>query len=338
MIGAPKSRNSFAPDWKWVAFAAAVLALVLLVLRLSGAGKAPAPQAVAVPLPARSDAGPMATLGATAPSSAPFVFRGPLPPAPARGLVEESGEGPLPVIAADGRQPWQVYARPFAQSGRRPRVAIVISGLGLSTLETLKALSELPPEVTLSFLPAAGNTARWLSQARRKGHETLLDLSLEPVDDPRQYVGPHTLFASLEPRQNLERLDWVMSRGTGYIGLATYMGEHFARSPEELRPILGELKKRGLAFFDARTTGVGPAMALASELDLPHAGALRVLDAEVSTRAVFAVLASLERLAKTHGSAIGIGSAYPETITAVTRWAKRPKGVALAPLSALLRR
>jgi polysaccharide deacetylase 2 family uncharacterized protein YibQ len=190
--------------------------------------------------------------------------------------------------------------------------------------------------VTLSFLPSAGGAGRWLAEARRTGHETLLDLSLDAVEDSRQYAASPTLFTSLEPSQDLARLRWVMSRGTGYIGLAAYMGTRFARSPAALRPILDELKKRGLAFFDARTTEEKTARGLASELRVPRGFADRILDAELSPSAIEAALSSLEELAKRRGSAIGIGSAYPETIEAVARWAKGQRSVALAPLSAVL--
>jgi uncharacterized protein len=315
--------------------ASAALALVVAIVFLRDAAKEPEPQAVAVPLPPKAVNGSGASVLLPSPRESPFAV-GPLAPAPAPGLTEESAEGPLPVVAADGREAWRVYGRPFDRADERPRLAIVISGLGLSDLATEKALSDLPAAVTLSFLPSAGNTAHWLQKAREKGHETLLDLSLEPFDDPRQYVGPRALFTSLELSQNLVRLHWVMSRGTGYIGLTTYMGTGFAQSPDELEPILHELKKRGLAFFDARTTEEKTARRLASELRLPRGFADRILDAQLSAGDIDDVLASLGRLARHRGSAIGVGSAYPETIAAVARWLKSERGVDLVPLSAIL--
>ena len=71
----------------------------------------------------------------------------PLPPAPDPGLVQESPLGPLPRVGADGRVPWKVYAKPFDPGDKRPRVAIVVSGLGLSAAATESAeavLAEAP--------------------------------------------------------------------------------------------------------------------------------------------------------------------------------------------------
>lgn len=313
----------------------AALALLAVFLFLRTLRNGPEPQGVAVPLPPQVMKGEKASVAPLSPREPAFAA-GPLAPAPAPGLTEETAEGPLPVVARDGREAWQVYARPFDHTDGRPRLAIVISGLGLSDLATETALSELPPAVTLSFLPSAGNTALWLQKAREKGHETLLDFSLEPFDDPHQYVGPHTLFASLDPSQSLDRLRWAMSRGTGYIGLTTYMGVRFARSPQKLEPILREIKKRGLAFFDPRTTEEKTAKALATQLMLPRGFADRILDTQLSTGDIDDALHSLARLARRRGGAIGVGSAYPATIAAVAHWLKRNRGVQIVPLSALL--
>ncbi len=56
---------------------------------------------------------------------------GALPPAPIAGLTAPGPGGLLPIIAADGRASWKAYARPFADDGR-PRIALVIGGLGLN--------------------------------------------------------------------------------------------------------------------------------------------------------------------------------------------------------------
>src|SRR5690606_6115621 len=50
---------------------------------------------------------------------------------PDKALIEVSEMGPLPIRAADGRRPVDVYARPWSGS-RGARVAIVVGGLGLS--------------------------------------------------------------------------------------------------------------------------------------------------------------------------------------------------------------
>ena len=133
-----------------------------------------------------------------------------LAPAPDPALVEQSAFGPLPRIGADGREPWQVYARPFDTSDQRPRVAIVISGLGRSAAATEAAIQGLPGAVTLAFLPYGQNLQHLINLARAAGHEILLNLPMEPIDYPINDPGPNTLLTALSIEQNQNRLNWVL--------------------------------------------------------------------------------------------------------------------------------
>ena len=49
---------------------------------------------------------------------------------------------------------------------------------------------------------------------------------------------------------NLEALLWHMSRFTGYAGVVNYMGSRFLAMPKAIKPMLGELKQRGLLFLE----------------------------------------------------------------------------------------
>ncbi len=85
----------------------------------------------------------------------------PLVPAPDTGLVEQSPPGPLPRIAADGRLAGQVYARPFPPA-TAPRIAVIMTGLGLGREATQGAIQYLPASVSLAFDPyASGLQSGW---------------------------------------------------------------------------------------------------------------------------------------------------------------------------------
>ncbi len=66
-------------------------------------------------------------------------------------ITEETEDGPLPIIAADGRQPWLEYSRGFKRADRKPRIALIVTNLGLSATYTKAALKLLPEDITLSF-------------------------------------------------------------------------------------------------------------------------------------------------------------------------------------------
>ncbi|MBV8651669.1 MAG: divergent polysaccharide deacetylase family protein [Alphaproteobacteria bacterium] len=252
-------------------------------------------------------------------------------------LLEHGATGPLPKVASDGRAAWQVYARPFDRSERRPRIAIVISGLGQSAAETDAAI-KLPGQVTLAFSPYSPDLPAWIEKARAGQHELLLTVPMEPADFPQEDPGPYTLLTSLTPKQNLDRLEWVLGRASGYVGLTNYMGSRFTTAPDSLRPIIEVLKGRGLLLLETRASSQSILAPLADEFSLPHAVNDRDFDSDLSRAGIDKALSELEQVARQKGSAIGTGSAYPVTLDRVALWADTLAGkdLILAPVSALV--
>lgn len=256
----------------------------------------------------------------------------PLSAAPLAGLSAAGPEGPLPIIGADGRTPAQAYARPFQDSGK-PKVALVIGGLGLNAAATRSAIETLPPEVTLSFVPYAEGLQGWVDLARANGHEVLLEIPMEPMDYPANDPGPYTLLAQAQPDDLGKRMDWLLSRAQGYFGVTNYLGGRFLASDAGVGVFAGAMKKRGLAFVD---DGQARSQAAAG---LPRASADRLLDDQLSPDSINRELAALETAARDRGQALGSGFAYPVTLQQVSRWAEglSGRGFQLAPASALTR-
>ena len=257
----------------------------------------------------------------------------PLVAAPIAGLTASGPNGLLPIVAADGRTPAQAYARPFKDNGK-PKIALVIGGLGLNAASTRKAIENLPPEVTLSFVPYAEGLQGWIDLARANGHEVLLEIPMEPMDYPENDPGPYTLLAQSQPDDVNRRMDWLLSRAQGYFGVTNYLGGRFLASDAAVGVFTGAVKKRGLAFLDdgqaARVHGSG----------LPRASADRVVDDQLSGEAIGRQLLALEAAAQERGRAMGSGFAYPVTVQQVSRWAEglAQRGYQLAPASAMTRR
>lgn len=260
-------------------------------------------------------------------------------PAADPALLEPGPHGPLPRPGPDGRVPWQVYARPFDRDDPRPRIAVVLGNLGLSDAATEAAIQQLPGAITLAFSPYAGvEVIKWIDLARAAGHEVMLDLPMEPSSYPLDDPGPHTLLTSLTPSQNLERLAWILSRFTGYVGVTDYMGSRFTTSTQSLRPILAELAARGLLFVDSRSADRSMALEIAAQVGLPRAGNDRFIDEMAARHAIDQRLKDVEALARRNGEALAMGLSYPVTIERVAVWAAglEARGFVLAPVSAIV--
>jgi uncharacterized protein len=160
-------------------------------------------------------------------------------------LSEMTRNGPIPRIGADGSRPAQVYAKPFAAKTNSPQIAIVITGLGVSANGTADATNKLPGPITFAFVPYGVDLERVTGKARNLGHELLLQVPMEPFDFPENDPGPQTLITSLPPEQNIDRLQWAMSRFQFYVGVVNQMGARFTASELSFLPILRETHLRG---------------------------------------------------------------------------------------------
>jgi len=276
----------------------------------------------------------LGTLNGATDLAASVVIPRSLPKAPLPGLFERTSFGDLPRVGADGVTPAQAYARAFIPNGQ-PRVSLIVGGLGLKASHTLAAINDLPPEVTLSFVPYADDLQVWIDKAREAGHETLIELPMEPYDYPNVDPGPQTLLTSATAQENTRRLNVLLGRTTGYFGVTNYQGAKFVTDRRALMPVLSAVSARGLVFVHdgAATRSAFSEAAAASKTQVFAAD--RILDAEPSADAIDRELLQLEALAVQKGKALGVGFAYPVTIEQFRLWTAelKAKGYQLAPAS-----
>ncbi|MEH6524649.1 MAG: divergent polysaccharide deacetylase family protein [Sneathiella sp.] len=235
---------------------------------------------------------------------------------------------------------WQANAQPFEDAANRPRIAIIVSEMGISKAGTTAAIDQLPAAVTLAFNPYGRRLQSWIDKSRERGHEVLLQLPMEPMGYPKTDPGPRALLTSLTPVENLERLNWSLDRFSGYTGLTNQMGSKFTASRSHIEPVLAVLKEKGLLYVDSRTASNSVAAKIAKELSIPVALNNRFLDHRADVETLDARLVELENIALKTGSAIGIGYPYPATLERLATWTASlaEKGIVLAPISALVNR
>jgi hypothetical protein len=255
-------------------------------------------------------------------------------------FAEATRDGSIPRIAPDGTRPAEAFAQPVKPISDRPnapRIAIVVSGLGISALGTSDALTKLPGPVTLGFAPYGADLERLAVRAREAGHELLLQVPMEPFDYPDNDPGPQTLLTQLNAGQNSDRLHWLMSRLQGYVGLANYMGGRFTASEQALAPVLREAARRGLIYVDDGTSTRSLAGQIADASNLSFAKADLVIDAVPTAAEIDRALTRLEKTARERGVAIGMANALPASIERITAWTKaaESRGLQLVPISAV---
>jgi polysaccharide deacetylase 2 family uncharacterized protein YibQ len=319
--------------WAVVLGAVSVAVIVLALL-----GAPPAPVAGGAATPSRAGAVPAGDNPAAATrarESGPGVAIA----APDAALTEPAPDYPgavLPRIGPGGVAPRTLYAGGSDPKDRRPRLGLVLGGIGLSLAESRAAIDDLPAAVTLAFSPYAADPAPLLAAARARGHEILLSLPLEPQNYPLNDAGPETLLTGAPAAENERRLEWVLSRITGYAGtigtLDGLHGERFAAQTVNFTLLQRDLAQRGLFYIDPRPGAPQPSEIPGRAIDL-------VVDAPPSEAAISAALDQLAERALAHGSALGLADLpRPVTVARIAAWAGTlaSHGLALVPASALI--
>ena len=255
---------------------------------------------------------------------------------PDDALIEDSAYGPLPARAPDGRRPYDVYAG--AWSGKPgTRIAIVVGGLGISQTGTMNAIGSLPPGVTFGFSPSGNSLDRWMQEARRSGHELVLQVPLEPVGYPQVDPGEDTLTVDDAAAGDLSALHASLATITNYVGIMNYMGGRFVAEPAAMEPLIAELGRRGLMFFDDASSLRSVAADTAQLQSVPAAVSDLSIDRSQDPADIRSQLDTLERIARAEGTAIGVASAFDVSVATIAKWIgeARGRGIEIVPLSAL---
>jgi polysaccharide deacetylase 2 family uncharacterized protein YibQ len=327
---------------------------------------APAPSAepasAAPPPTAQQDAPPVAQASAdpapaavvaTAPPAAPPSAPEPPPlaaaaapratarpiAAPDPALLEAGRHGMLPRAGTDGRTSIRAYGRDFDRRDTRPRIGIVVADIGLNATHTEEAIRRLPPAVALALSPYAARPGQAADRARERGMETLISIPMEPAGYPQNNPGDQALLTGRSMTENMDRLDWVLSRAQGYVGgvgaIGGMRGERFAAMPEAMATVQDALRLRGLLYLDPRPGAPPPSHAWGRSVDI-------LLDEPAGTRGeIDRRLAELEAVARNRGAALGLaGAATPVLVERIAAWAVglEARGLVLAPVTAMIRR
>ena len=251
-----------------------------------------------------------------------------LPAAPRKEMLKKVMAGEVPMPDAEGKQPWQVYARPWSGPADKGKVAVVVMDMGLDKAATEAAIAKLPPEVTLAFSPYAQSLDKWVKKARDFGHEVLMVMPADQGGSQPRDPGPLGLTDTQPPENNVMRLEGVMARGAGYTGLVS-LGDKFAGSAQ-MAATLGKLRDHGLLY-------VGPGTAPADRIPA-IAPITAVADADLFREAIDMRLNQVAIAARTKGRALVVINPRPLSFDRLLPWLNDFDGqkLVVVPVSTLV--
>ena len=290
---------------------------------------ASAPAAIETPPPPKQ-----AELPAPVAAAAPAPVAAAAPEAPPQAAATPE---PAPHAAAEARPPRQLYAAaPVAVPPGAAKVAILLSGIGLTERDSRAAVDQLPAAVSFAVSAYASVPGSVLEAARQAGHELLESIPMEPQGYPQYDEGARSLRTGLSPEENRRNLEWALARTPGSVGATGasdgLRGERYADIPAALGPVVDEVTRRGMLYVDARPGRAEPPGAPVRAVDV-------VLDEQLGRAEIDAKLSALERVAKERGAALGLaGPLRPTTIDRIAAWAKTlpGRGLVLVPVSEIV--
>ncbi|MCB1592579.1 MAG: divergent polysaccharide deacetylase family protein [Alphaproteobacteria bacterium] len=220
---------------------------------------------------------------------------------------------------------------------KKGTVVIIIDDMGVSS--NSRDVENLPGPLTLAYLPYADNLPAHAAYARKRGHELMVHMPMEPLNSHVD-GGPTLLKVDQDREQFMEFLRYNLSRFEGFVGVNNHMGSRLTQNRPTMDRVMAELRRRGLYFVDSKTIGNSVAAQAAADAGLAYAERDIFLDHEINMTFIRNALRNVELTARHKGYAIAIGHPHDETIQALAAWLPtlKEKGLTLKPASAVVHR
>ncbi|MEX0899251.1 MAG: divergent polysaccharide deacetylase family protein [Gammaproteobacteria bacterium] len=198
-----------------------------------------------------------------------------------------------------------------------PRIAIIIDDIGDREADGIRATLLTGP-VALAFLPHAPFTPTLAERAHAQQKEVMLHLPLQALSG--KALGPGAIMLDTSEAEFRRVLDADLASVPHVSGVNNHMGSLLTRHPGHMGWLMAELRARAPLFFvDSYTAVESVAFALAAESGVPATRRDVFLDTDPSPEQVAVQFERLLAVARSEGSALGIGHPYPATLELLER-------------------
>ncbi|MBL4691790.1 MAG: divergent polysaccharide deacetylase family protein, partial [Magnetovibrio sp.] len=206
----------------------------------------------------------------------------------------------------------------------------------VSRAATEAAIRGLPSEVSFSLNVYARGLDFWMKKMRSSGHEVLLEMPSEPANFPFDDPGPAALRALAPLQENIQKLEFILSRTSGYFGVISIYGGKFLKVEDQVRGVLEQLNRRGLMYVDGGAVG-SQGTRVAYKQKMPWASVELNLDEVLGKAALLRQLKELEALAEKRSMTMARITATPLSLKLLSNWIQElpSKRMRLVPVSAL---
>jgi len=191
------------------------------------------------------------------------------------------------------------------------RMAIVIDDWGYS-LNNLGIIERIKQPLTCAILPGLKNSNLVMEKLNNLGFEIILHLPMEPKE--KFNLENNTITLKMDAQEISNIFDKDLASVTLAKGVSNHMGSAITEDKKASARVLAEAKKRGLYFFDSFVTSKSVCPALAKKIKIRFVKRDVFLDNQDGFGYIRGQLIKLKNLARTKGTAIGIGHDRKNTL------------------------
>ncbi len=262
---------------------------------------------------------PVTTLPAATPEA---IAPAPVTSAAVSPVIVEQAAEQLPIAPTSGDSPYYI--------------ALIIDDIGYSGPLGERAIA-LPGAVTYAVLPHTPFGTELAELAHGHSKEVMLHAPMSNL--AQQPLGPGALTDQLSQEDFIATLKGNIDAIPHLQGINNHMGSELTGMQMQMQWVMEVLKERGLYFVDSFTTAESVAGDAAREHNIPTTTRNVFLDNETTAEDIDRQFQRLLQTAREHGSAVGIGHPYEETLDYLEKAlpALAQENIELIPVSAMIR-
>jgi polysaccharide deacetylase 2 family uncharacterized protein YibQ len=223
----------------------------------------------------------------------------------------QSAREPTPVPTEP--PPPTATPRPEPGPGDRGRLAILLDDAGQS-VELVPLAATLPVEVAVAVMPFLPYSSEVAAEVHRSGHEVWLHLPMEPEGYPATDPGLGAVLVEMPESEIRATVHAALNNVPHAVGVNNHMGSRATAHLRTMTWVMQELKVRGMAFIDSRTTPETVAEYAARSQGVPSNRRHVFLDNDRSARAIRKQLAEAIYRSRLEGEVIAIGHLTEVTV------------------------
>lgn len=187
----------------------------------------------------------------------------------------------------------------------KPEVAIIIDDTGYAP--KIDEFLRLDCPLAIAVLPHQAYSRQTAQQARQANKEVMLHMPMEPNEYPERNPGKGAVLSEMSKTEIRDTLKAALSGIPFVVGVNNHMGSRATEDERIMSVIMDELRRKNLYFIDSVTSSKSVGYSLARQNKVKTEKRQVFLDNSEDEAAIKAQLKLLVEIAKSRGSAIGIG-------------------------------